>query len=121
MISVNLHNALNIRVHDAWYWTVLRYFCCITSAFILSYVMKNVTRQWKTLDRLRASFFSLWAILSLLQELEQIGQPVLVWRCPIIAILDVLAILIIIERGPTRLTQLGLRYGAKQTQVSHTR
>lgn len=101
--NTSLHRWLDYRVHDAWYWTVMRYAVFIVSWMILGYVARYWHASAHAVDRWRLVFFALFAIYSTVQELEQLDQPVLIWRAPGLLLMSLAAVGIIRTRNrPTR-------------------
>jgi uncharacterized membrane protein YhaH (DUF805 family) len=97
MVGRGLHTTLTIVVADAWYWEALRLFDIVTSAFLLAFVFKRIGVQVKRIDVARQGFWGMWAMYALVQEAQQLHQPVLVWRAPYIAVMDLFAIWIMWE------------------------
>lgn len=94
-----LHRWLDIRAASSVTWNVLLCVNIFLAALMIAWIVKYVNWQWSVLDWLRSAFAGGFAVYVVLQQSESIGQPVIVWRVPLLLALTVCGVLLQARRA----------------------
>jgi hypothetical protein len=89
---IALHGAA-LTLIDTW-----RYMTVLLGGFIIAWNLHSMTPRWSGLDRLRATFFTIFGLYCAMQEADAVGQAWLVWRLPTLFVLCLLCIAIQLRR-----------------------
>lgn len=94
-----VHGLLDRRTPNDIWWRLLGWYTIVAAALAL---YSTLHRPWLSLGRtewLRLAFFALYSAYAIVQVLEQVGQPVLIWRPPLLGLMATLSVAIVVNRG----------------------